>query len=115
LVLEPDDRLAAREAIMAQAGISGTPAMPKGLRHGFGVSAFQANIPPHIVQRWLGHASLRTAGIYGDVVGPDKQGVCRAHLGSRGRPAPISTARISRRIDTAQETIESGLSGRRRL
>ena len=24
--------------------------MPKGLRHGFGVSAFQSNVPPHIVQ-----------------------------------------------------------------
>jgi len=55
--------------IMAAAGISGTPAMPKGLRHGFGVNAFQSNVPPHLVQRWLGHASLRTTAIYGDVVG----------------------------------------------
>ncbi len=55
--------------IMAAAGISGTPAMPKGLRHGFGVNAFQSNVPPHLVQRWLGYASLRTTAIYGDVVG----------------------------------------------
>jgi integrase len=41
--------------VMAAAGISGTPAMPKGLRHGFGVNAFQSNVPPHLVQRWLGH------------------------------------------------------------
>ncbi len=34
--------------------------MPKGLRHSFGVNAFQSNVPPHLVQRWLGHASLRT-------------------------------------------------------
>jgi integrase len=34
--------------------------MPKGLRHGFGVNAFQSLVPPHLVQRWLGHASLRT-------------------------------------------------------
>jgi integrase len=52
---------------MASAGINGTPAMPKGLRHGFGVKAFQSNVPPHLVQRWLGHASLRTTEIYGDV------------------------------------------------
>jgi integrase/recombinase XerD len=58
---------------MAAAGISGTPAMPKGLRHGFGVNAFQSNVPPHLVQRWLGHASLRTTSIYGDVVGPDER------------------------------------------
>jgi integrase len=59
--------------IMAVAGISGTPAMPKGLRHSFGVNAFQSNVPPHLVQRWLGHASLRTTSIYGDVVGPDER------------------------------------------
>jgi integrase/recombinase XerD len=59
--------------IMASAGIVGTPAMPKGLRHAFGVNAFQSNVPPHLVQRWLGHASLRTTSIYGDVVGPDER------------------------------------------
>ena len=59
--------------IMAAAGISGTPAMPNGLRHGFGVNAFQSNVPPHLIQRWLGHASLRTTAIYGDVIGPDER------------------------------------------
>ena len=48
--------------------------MPKGLRHGFGVNAFQSNVPPHLVQRWLGHASLRTTAIYGDVVGAEERG-----------------------------------------
>jgi integrase len=43
--------------IMATANIIGLPAMPKGLRHGFGVHAFQSLVPPHLVQRWLGHAS----------------------------------------------------------
>jgi integrase/recombinase XerD len=61
------------KGVMTAAGVTGTAAMPKGLRHGFGVSAFQANVPPHLVQRWLGHASLRTTGIYGDVVGPDER------------------------------------------
>jgi integrase len=59
--------------VMAAASITGTAAMPKGLRHGFGVRAFQANVPPHLVQRWLGHASLRTTGIYADVVGPEER------------------------------------------
>jgi integrase/recombinase XerD len=60
--------------IMAAAQIVGTSAMPKGLRHGFGVNAFQSNVPPHLVQRWLGHASLRTTAIYADVSGPDERG-----------------------------------------
>lgn len=59
--------------VMADAGITGTPAMPKGLRHGFGVSAFQSNVPPRLVQRWLGHASLETTAIYADVIGPDER------------------------------------------
>ena len=59
--------------VMAAAAITGTPAMPKGLRHGFGVNAFQANVPPHLVQRWLGHASLRTTAIYADLIGPDER------------------------------------------
>jgi integrase/recombinase XerD len=59
--------------VMAEAGIAGTPAMPKGLRHGFGVNAFQSCVPPHLVQRWLGHASLRTTSIYGDVMGPEER------------------------------------------
>ena len=45
--------------------------MPKGLRHSFGVASFLA-VPPHLVQRWLGHASLRTTAIYGEVMGPEE-------------------------------------------
>jgi integrase/recombinase XerD len=61
------------KALMRTAGLSGTAATPKGLRHTFGVAAFQANVPPHIVQRWLGHASLRTTAIYGDVSGREER------------------------------------------
>jgi integrase/recombinase XerD len=61
--------------IMAVAGIHGACAMPKGLRHGFGVAAFQTKVPPHLVQRWLGHASLRTTAIYGDVLGPEERSI----------------------------------------
>lgn len=59
--------------VMSAAGVTGLPASPKGLRHTFGVSAFQGNVPPHLVQRWLGHASLRTTTIYGDVSGKEER------------------------------------------
>jgi integrase/recombinase XerD len=36
--------------VMAAANIIGLAAMPKGLRHGFGVHAFQSLVPPHLVQ-----------------------------------------------------------------
>jgi integrase/recombinase XerD len=60
------------KSVMRRAAVFGSAATPKGLRHTFGVAAFQA-VPPHIVQRWLGHASLRTTGIYGDVSGHEER------------------------------------------
>jgi integrase/recombinase XerD len=59
--------------VMVEANITGSSAMPKGLRHGFGVNAFQSLVPPHLVQRWLGHASLRTTAIYAEVMGPEER------------------------------------------
>jgi integrase/recombinase XerD len=59
--------------LMRVAGVHGPCAMPKGLRHAFGVNAFQNKVPPHLVQRWLGHASLRTTAIYGDVIGREER------------------------------------------
>jgi len=60
------------KTVMQSAHLQGSAAMPKGLRHTFGVAAFHA-VPPHLVQRWLGHASLRTTAIYGDVSGPEER------------------------------------------
>lgn len=60
------------KAVMSAAELYGSSAMPKGLRHTFGVAAFHA-VPPHLVQRWLGHASLRTTAIYGDVSGREER------------------------------------------
>jgi integrase/recombinase XerD len=59
--------------VMAVAGIFGASAMPKGLRHGFGVNAALNNVPIHLLQRWFGHASLRTTGIYYEVIGPEER------------------------------------------
>jgi len=59
--------------VMRNAGVDPSAAMPKGLRHSFGVTAFQASVPPHLVQRWLGHASLNTTAIYGDVMGAEER------------------------------------------
>jgi integrase len=58
--------------VMVASNACSSAAMPKGLRHTFGVAAFEA-VPPHLVQRWLGHASLRTTAIYGDVSGREER------------------------------------------
>lgn len=59
--------------IMAQAGIVGEHASPKGLRHGFAVQAIQANVPLTLVQRWLGHANLKTTAIYTAAMGAEER------------------------------------------
>ena len=78
------------KAVMASAGIVGDCAMPKGLRHGFAVAAFQASVPGHLVQRWLGHASMRTTAIYGDVSGPEEQGFAE-RMWSKGIPTSLAS------------------------
>lgn len=58
---------------MVAAGLRGPHASPKGLRHGFGVSAIQAGVPLNMVQRWLGHADMRTTAIYTCAIGPEER------------------------------------------
>jgi integrase/recombinase XerD len=68
------------KAVMAAAGIAGAAAVPKDLRHGFGLHAVQSKVPLHLVQRWLGHASLRSTAIYLDVIGPEEERAIAARM-----------------------------------
>lgn len=60
-------------SVMREANIAGLQAMPRGLRHTFGVHAIQTGVPLHLVQRWLGHSQLTTTAIYLNVVGDEEQ------------------------------------------
>ncbi|MET3438038.1 site-specific integrase [Sphingomonas sp. 1185] len=59
--------------VMTAANIRGRHASPKGLRHGFGVRAVQASVPLTLVQRWLGHADIKTTAIYTNATGPEER------------------------------------------
>jgi hypothetical protein len=50
-------------------------ASPKGLRHAFGVRAIQSGAPLNLVQRWLGHADMKTTAIYTSAVGPEERAI----------------------------------------
>jgi integrase len=64
------------DGIIAAAGIrQGPHACPKGLRHGFGVSAVSRGISLNMVQKWLGHAQLTTTAIYANAVGEEEQNI----------------------------------------
>lgn len=61
--------------VMERARLAGTHASPKGLRHGFGVSAIQSGVPLNMVQRWLGHADMKTTAIYTSAMGPEERDI----------------------------------------
>lgn len=62
------------KSVMQQAGVgTGLHATPKGLRHGFGLHAIRSGVPLHLVQKWLGHASLSTTAIYLQAVGAEER------------------------------------------
>ena len=63
------------KAVMADAGIKGIQATPKGLRHSFGINAVQKKIPLNLVQKWLGHAQLQTTAIYANAVGEEERNI----------------------------------------
>lgn len=62
------------KGIMLQAGIAPGPhCVPKGLRHGFAIEALRKGVPLNLVQRWLGHASLKTTAIYLEIAVGDEE------------------------------------------
>lgn len=64
--------------VMLKVGIVGPMACCKGCRHGFGMHAAASNVPPNLIQRWLGHASPATTAVYLDAVGTEERAfACR--------------------------------------
>jgi integrase/recombinase XerD len=62
--------------VMAAAGITSAQAMPKALRHAFGVlGTTKAGVSLNLMQKWLGHARIQTTAIYADAVGPEERSI----------------------------------------
>ncbi|MCB1467317.1 MAG: site-specific integrase [Rhizobiaceae bacterium] len=80
--------------VMAQAGIAGIHASPKGLRHGFGLHAVQRGIPLNLVQKWLGHADIATTAIYANAIGPEEYEIA-SRMWSAEATTPIRNAHIN--------------------
>lgn len=45
---------------------------PKGLRHGYGVQAISSGVPPNMLKKWMGHASLKVTAIYSNALGEEQ-------------------------------------------
>lgn len=59
--------------IMSEAGLSGSYAMPKGLRHAFAIACLDKGIPLNMVQKWMGHSSIETTAIYANATGKEER------------------------------------------
>lgn len=87
--------------VMQAARIIGPHASPKGLRHAFGVCAIQSNIPLNLVQRWLGHADIKTTTIYTDAMGAEERDFASRmwlHENSRSSKPTLRSIRRMRTI-----------------
>jgi site-specific recombinase XerD len=65
----------AEHAVMLVAKLDGPDALPKGMRHRFGIAAVSAGIPLNLVQKWLGHVQLPAIAIYTDAEGEEEQSI----------------------------------------
>ena len=61
--------------VMRKAHITGAQATPKGLRHGYGIHAMQSGIQLNMLQKWMGHADMKTTAIYANAVGKEEQDI----------------------------------------
>jgi len=76
----PDQRLFSMSRVRAyqilqeageKAGIERDRRHPHVFRHGFAVNAVLSGVPPLVLRRWLGHASIDTTLIYTEVLAQD--------------------------------------------
>lgn len=62
------------KGVMTSAGIAPPIAMPKALRHAFGVHGIaESEVPLNMVRKWLGHARIETTAIYANAVGREER------------------------------------------
>lgn len=74
LLWNVDERTANRW-IMKAMEAAGVEHTPRSLRHTFGVTAVVKGIPATIIQKWLGHADIKTTAIYMQAMGAEERGL----------------------------------------
>ena len=65
------------KTIMHDASVAGPQASPKGLRHAYGINAMSCGIQLHMLQKWMGHASIKTTAIYANAVGEEEKAIAQ--------------------------------------
>jgi integrase len=63
-------------AVMQQADIAAGPyRVPKGLRHGYAIHAFNTGVPRNMFSKWMGHSLMEMTAIYANAVGEEQQAI----------------------------------------
>jgi len=82
--------------VMQKAAAPSYASQPKALRHAFGVAATLEGVIITMVQKWLGHADIRTTTIYTTVVGKEERKLAgRVSRGLVGEFAPHNLSKRS--------------------
>lgn len=64
------------KGVMRDANVPPFCAMPKALRHAYGVAGVsEAQVPLNMMQKWLGHARIETTAIYANAVGSEERAI----------------------------------------
>jgi len=64
------------KSVMEDAAVPSFCATPRALRHAFGViGVAEAQVPLHMVQKWLGHSRIETTAIYANAVGAEERSI----------------------------------------
>lgn len=62
--------------VMQDARVPAFCAMPKALRHSYGVAGVsEAMVPLNMMQKWLGHSRIETTAIYANAVGAEERAI----------------------------------------
>ena len=67
--------------LMNLAGIEGSRACARGMRHGFAVNHVMHEVPLPTIKKLMGHESLETTMIYTEIIGPEELKFIRRNLG----------------------------------
>ena len=81
------------KSLMYMASAPSFVAMPKALRHAFGVEATMENVALTMVQRWLGHRDIKTTTIYTTVIGPEERALAQRTWRVFGAKRPSDAGR----------------------
>lgn len=66
-----------KDVMTAAAIPDGAHKTAKGLRHAYGIHAMRCGVQLNILQKWMGHADMKTTAIYADAIGAEEREIAQ--------------------------------------